>query len=358
MIRRPALALISAVLATAAVVAPTAVSAAQASTFGGFRPWPQQVYAPYFETFLPGSIPVVATQSHARFQSLAFLQTASAGSCTLTWDGDSTQPVGNSPYESEVAQLQAAGGNVIPSFGGFTADTTNTEIADSCTSVPQIAADYEQVITTYHATRLDMDIEADSLNNTAAIDRRNKALTITEAWAAQHRIPLQIQYTLPVATTGFLANSLALLQNAVDNGTRVDVVNPLAFDYFLASEPQPLDMAGLAIGDLQAVHTQLAAIYPKLSSSRLWRKLGVTLMAGIDDFPGKTEVTSLADARKVLGFAAIHHLALFSLWATQRDNGTCVGTAGANACSGISQPQWGFSHVLEPFTSPGAVFGF
>ena len=34
----------------------------------------------------------------------------------------------------------------------------------------------------------------------------------------------------------------------------------------------------------------------------------------------------------------------------QRDNGGCPGNGGANACSGIVQNRWDFSHTLEPLT--------
>jgi len=78
--------------------------------------------------------------------------------------------------------------------------------------------------------------------------------------------------------------------------------------------------------------------------------LGITLMPGIDDYPGKTEVTTLASAGQVLGFARQHGLALLSIWAIQRDNGGCPGTAGASTCSGITQNRWDFSHLLERFT--------
>lgn len=90
----------------------------------------------------------------ARFLSLAFLQTATAGSCVADWDGDPTQPIGQASFGSDIAVIQAHSGNVIPSFGGYTADTTDTEIADSCTSAPAIAAVYESLITTYHPTGL------------------------------------------------------------------------------------------------------------------------------------------------------------------------------------------------------------
>ena len=118
-----------------------------------------------------------------------------------------------------------------------------TEIADSCTDVSKIAADYESVISAYHVTRLDMDVEANSLANAAGISRRNQAVKITEAWAARRHLPLQVQYTIPVEPTGLEANALAVLQNAAATGTRIDVVNIMTFDYYLATEPSPLNMA-------------------------------------------------------------------------------------------------------------------
>src|SRR5262249_35007423 len=104
------------------------------------RPLPYRVFAPYFETYdtSAGSLATQSQESKAKFLSLAFLQTATAGSCVADWDGDPTQPIGQANFGSDIAAIQAHGGNVIPSFGGYTADTTNTEIADSCSDVQAI----------------------------------------------------------------------------------------------------------------------------------------------------------------------------------------------------------------------------
>ena len=215
---------------TAAVIWPLAgtITSASAATY---TPLPAHVYAPYYETYLAPNTPGIATtaqQSGAKYMTLAFLQSSGKNSCTLDWNGNAAQPL--SYYASDIAALRAAGGDVIPSFGGYSADQGGTEIADSCTDVSQIAADYESVITTLGVTRLDMDIEAKSLNRTAGIDRRNKAIAMTEAWAASQGIPLQIQYTLPVEQYGLDPNGEAVLQNAVSNGAAVTSVNILVFD--------------------------------------------------------------------------------------------------------------------------------
>jgi hypothetical protein len=347
MTRRRKLALTTGVLLAAAALAQPAAAAAQAATTVVARgePLPWRVYAPYVETWTTDRIPQLAGQSGAKYFSLAFIQTASAGSCALTWDGDSTRPIPGRSYQAQIALLRQAGGDVIPTFGGYSADTTSTEIADSCTDVSKIAADYEALITTYHVTRLDMDVEADSLANTAGIDRRNQAIALVEAWARSHHLPLQVQYTLPVEPTGLGANELAVLQNAIADGARVDIVNIMTFDYYLASEPSPLNMAAEAISAANNARSQVASVYAGYRQPRL----GITIMPGIDDYPGKTEITYLRDAEEILSYARAHGLAVVSIWAIERDNGGCPGTVGANSCSGITQPTWAFSHVLERF---------
>src|SRR5207247_8469264 len=102
-------------------------------------------------------------------------------------------------YVSDIASLRAVplNGDVIPSFGGWSADQGGTEIADSCNDVDAIAAAYESVITTYNVTRLDMDVEGRSLTRIAGIDRRNSAVTLAEAWAAAHARPFQARSQAP-----------------------------------------------------------------------------------------------------------------------------------------------------------------
>jgi hypothetical protein len=109
-------------------------------------------------------------------------------------------------------------------------------------------------------------------------------------------------------------------------------------------------MGNAAIHALRRLHGQLHQLYPQRSSRRLWAMEGTTIMAGIDDYPGKTEVTRLGDASRLVRFARARGMPLLSMWSIQRDNGGCPGTIGADSCSGIVQPRWAFSHRLERFT--------
>jgi hypothetical protein len=187
-----------------------------------------------------------------------------------------------------------------------------------------------------------MDVEGRSLNRTAGIDRRNKALKIVEDWAAAQGRPFQVSYTLPTSASGLEPSGVAILQNAIANGTRVDVVNIMAFDYY---DRVTTDMGTAAVNAATGTAAQLRNL-------GLNAKLGITLMPGLDDYPKKTEMTTLAHARQVLDYARANGLNTLSIWAIQRDNGGCPGNTGSNSCSGIVQDTWDFTHLLQPFTGP------
>jgi hypothetical protein len=312
-------------------------------------PLPAHVYAPYFETWTSDAITTVAQQSGARYFTLAFLETLGKTSCTLAWNGSSSQTLAAGRYLTDIQSLRDLGGDVIPSFGGWSADQGGTEIGDSCKDPAAIASAYEQVVTSYDVTRLDMDIEGRSLTRSAGIDRRNKAIKLLQDWAAAHGRTVQIQYTLPTSADGLEPSGVAVLQNAVANGVRIDVVNPMVFDYY---DRVTTDMGGAAVNASNGLHAQLHTLFPAKTDAQLWAMQGATIMNGLDDYPRRTEVTDLADAQQLLGFARTTGMSTLSMWAIQRDNGGCPGSTGSNDCSGIVQGTWDFSHLLGPFTRP------
>jgi hypothetical protein len=335
------------------VLVPALVLAAGAesgpsSAAGTPRTLPAHVFAPYFETWTTNRLIRVAGRSSARDFTLAFVQAPRRGSCTPAWNGDPAEPTAAGRYLPGLAALRREGGDVIPSFGGYSADHAMTEIADSCPSVARLARAYESVVRAYGATRLDMDVEDRSLAHAAGIDRRNRALLLVERWARRHDRPLQISYTLPVEPAGLEADGLAVLRDAVRVGTRVAVVNIMTFDY---SDGVTTDMGAAAISAARGLHRQLHELYPHRSSRRLWAMVGVTILPGIDDYPRKTEVTYLRDAARLRRFAERVGIGTLSMWAIERDNGACPGRIDSNTCSGIAQAPWAFTNLLQPFTS-------
>ncbi len=340
----------------AAIVAGLAASPAHAATASLVRAQtattvPAHVFSPYFEAYNGDSPLTLSQESGAKYLVMAFIQTASPGSCTAYWNGDTSMPISSSTFGSDIAAIQAAGGNVIASFGGYTADHDGTDIADSCTNVSQIAAAYESVITTYNLSRIDLDIEDNSLTKPAGITRRNQAVAMVESWAASTGRSVQFSYTLPATTTGLDSQGLAVLQNAVTNGATVGIANIMTFDYYIGTTQEMATDTETAANGL---FNQLKSLYPGKSTAQLWGMTGVTEMVGIDDF-GAPETFTTADASTVLNWAESMHIGELSFWALQRDNGGCPGTAGSDTCSGISQSTWYFSQTFEPFTSAGAT---
>ncbi|MGW2321839.1 carbohydrate binding domain-containing protein [Streptomyces sp. NPDC001680] len=309
-------------------------------------PLPTHVFAPYFEAYNGDSPAALSQASGAKYLTMAFLQADKKGSCTPYWNGDTNTPVSSSVFGADLTTIRSRGGDVIPSLGGYAADNGGTEIADSCTNVDSIAAAYEKIITTYDVSRLDMDVEDNSLTDSAGIDRRNQAIKKVQDWAAANGRSVQFSYTLPTTTTGLADSGLAVLRSAKSAGAKVDVVNIMTFDYYDgATHHMATDTETAATG----LHDQLAELYPNLSDTQLWNMVGVTEMPGIDDY-GAAETFTTADATSVYDWAVSRGVNTLSFWALQRDNGGCPGTGGSDHCSGIAQDTWYFTHAFAPFT--------
>ena len=249
-------------------------------------------------------------------------------------------------FGADIAAIQAAGGNVIPSFGGYSADTTGTELADSCTSVPAIARVFEQLITTYHVPRIDLDVEADSLSNTAGINRRNEAIALTEAWAAAHHRSIQFSYTLPTFATGLTAPGLAVLQNAVADHARISVVNIMTFDYYYGTAQ---DMATDTETAGAGLVSQLQSLYPAPArpGSGTWSaspRCPASTTSGRTRRSPRPTRSPCCTGRRARASRCCR---------SGRCNATTAAARAPRAratAPALAQPTWYFSHVFEPFT--------
>jgi chitinase len=331
-------------IALTGIGAPATAAAAASGTTASRLP--SHLFTPYFEAYTTDSPWQLSHESGAKYLTLAFLQTPARGSCSITWNGDPATPVAWSTYGADIARIRAAGGDVIPSFGGYSADHDGTEIADSCTSIPAIAAAYEKVITTYNVTRLDLDTEDRSLTDRAGIDRRNRAIKVVEDWATRMHRLVQFVYTIPTNVAGLDPSGVHVLRSAVAHDARIAIVNIMTFDYYDGLPHEMADDTMTAAGHL---HDTLHDLYPHKSSQALWSMIGVTDMIGIDDY-GPPEIFTLADARTVRAWARDMGIAELSFWALERDNGGCPGVAGSDSCSGVHQSTWQFTGIFNPFT--------
>jgi len=340
-------------LAAAALSVVASALPASASTGGGTHvipapPLPAHVAAPYVDITAVGDLAAEARASGSKYLSLAFLQTDSPGSCTPYWAGDASKPMSADVYGAQISPIRQQGGDVIPSFGGYLADTTGTELSDSCGDVDSIALALENIFTTYKVTRIDFDIEADSILNTAGVDRRNAAIADVEAWGRATHTPVSFSYTLPSTPQGLAPSGVAVLASAAAHHAKIASVNVMTFDYWDGVQHDMLADAESAATGLTG---QLAAtILPGASPRDLWSHVGIIQMNGIDDF-GPTETYAVPQAQSLVAWASHQGIAFMGFWALERDNGSCPGVKGAWNCSGIDQPTWAFSNAYAPFTA-------
>jgi chitinase len=274
--------------------------------------FPAHYSAPYAEMWnSPSTLMAAYNATGNKYYTLAFI--ISQGTCNASIDGDTA--ITDSGWNSAINSLRAAGGDVIASFGG----ASGTELT-SCSSVSAMQAQYQRVIDQFNLTRIDLDIEGSTLDNTAANDRRNQALAnLQQQYAAAGRT-LAVDYTLPVEPSGLLSNSLSLLNNAKSHNLNVNLVNIMTMDYGAA-----MDMGQAAISAANALHSQLGQIWTTKSSAQLWAMEGNTPMIGVNDT--SAEVFTTGNASTVESFAASNGIQELAFWSLGRDNQGASGTA-------------------------------
>jgi hypothetical protein len=298
--------------------------------------WPAHVFAPYVDTGLSNTtLTTVAADYGTKYFELAF---ANGSGCQWSLPNQSG-------WQSQISALQAEGGDVSISFGGYTVDTDGTDLGNQCSSASAMATQVESAVTTMNVTHLDFDIESSEETNSADFTRTAQALALVRSWASSTGRTLNISYTLPVLPTGLTSDGLNVLNAAQSSGFKPDVVNIMTMDYGTSGT----EMGSASNQALDAAAGQVASVFGE-STSAAYAMLGNTPMIGQNDTAG--EIFSLADAATVESHAASEGIALLSFWSEGRDNGGCPGqTTASSTCSGISQSSGAFTQAFQAFTS-------
>jgi Cellulose binding domain len=286
-------------------------------------------FAPYVDTslFPPFNLVSTAEATGVKQFNLAFVVSGGSGGCTPEWGG--VTAIGDDPVASQLAALRAIGGDVRISFGG----EDGSELAQTCTSLSQLEAAYQDVISGYDVNKIDFDIEGAAVDDTAANALRDQALV-----ALQAKDPsLQVSFTLPVLPSGLPAAEDAVLTGAVQAGVNISAVNVMAMDFGDGAAPDPSGQMGtFAIDAATATDAQVASALG-ISDAAAWSKVAVTPMIGVNDT--SDEIFTVANAQQLVAFAASKHLAWLSMWSAGRDQ-ECAGGAASFAeptCSSIVQ---------------------
>ncbi|AGZ46657.1 cellulose binding domain-containing protein [Actinoplanes friuliensis] len=268
----------------------------------------------------------LATSGNVKSYTLAFV--TSAG-CKASWfnafDPRSKQ------FGDQITALRAAGGDVKVSFGG----ATGIELAQACTDVKALQAEYQAVVSAYNLKYIDLDIEGAAVADPTTIARRSTALA-----ALQKANPgLKISLTLPVLPEGLTNDGLNVVKSAKNAGVDLDLVNIMAMDYGRSAQ----DYGDLAIQAVKSTKDQIRAIYGN-SDAAAFKMVGVTPMLGKNDDNG---TFSQSDARDLVAFANSNHVGFVSFWETNRDRNACTGAL--FQCTNVAQAPFEFSKIFATF---------
>lgn len=232
----------------------------------------------------------------------------------------------------QIDALRAAGGDVKISFGG----ASGVELAQACSSLSSLTAEYQAVIDAYHLDYIDFDIEGSAVAEPGSISLRSQAMAALQA----ANPGLKISLTLPVLPEGLTADGVNVVKSAIDAGVNLDLVNVMAMDYYRSG-----GYGAFAIQAAQSTYNQLATLLPGKSSAQLWRMVGVTPMLGQNDDGHIYDQTA---ARDLVSFAQQHHLGELAFWEVTRDRNACTGAL--YKCTNISQQPYEFSKIFAGYT--------
>ncbi|MEW2622418.1 lectin [Streptomyces sp. NPDC048106] len=294
---------------------------------GGSTPAAPMAVAPYlYEGWGNPPSPTAITQATGvKWFTLAFV--LSNGYCNPQWDG--SRPLTGGVDQQTVNTVRAGGGDVIPSFGGY----SGNKLESSCSSAGELAAAYQKVINAYGLKAIDIDIEADAYSNATVQQRTVDALKTVKA----NNPGLKVYVTMGTGQSG---PDTGLVNRAAASGLTADAWVIMPFDFGGAGQ----NMGNLTTQAAEGLKNALKNAY-HYSDDQAYRDMGISSMNGVTD---NNETVTVNDFRTILGYAQAHHLARLTFWSVNRDR-PCTG-GGADSCSGVSQSDWDYTRVFAGYT--------
>jgi chitinase len=279
----------------------------------------------YFGWGSPPSPATVMSATGVKWFTLAFI--LSDGGCNPMWDGNRAL---NGADATQIANIRAAGGDVIPSFGGW----SGTKLGERCADATALAGAYQKVIDAYALKAIDVDIESTEFENDVTQQRVIDALKIVRAKNAG----IKTYVTFGTSTTGPTYWGQQLIKKGAAAGLANDGWVIMPFDF-----GGPTDMGQASVQAAEGLKTQLKAAYG-YSDDAAYRHLGISSMNGKTDVG---ETVTAAHFETMLTYATSHHLARFTFWSVNRDR-PCSGALD-DSCSGIAQQPWDFTKIIARY---------
>ena len=270
----------------------------------------------------------IMNDTGAKAFTLAFLN--SDGGCNAKWDGQRELTGGTD--SDAIAKIRAAGGDVIPSIGGW----NGTKLGDVCGSADELASAYGKVVDGLKLKAIDLDVENTEIDNNASQD---KILGAVKSLKQSHP-DVQVIVTIGTTATGPTDQGKRLITQAKQVGAGVDTWTIMPFDFGAGSG----DMGDASIKASDALHSLLKDTFGK-SDAETYKMQGISSMNGTTD---QSETVTTDDFNQMLDYANTHHIGRFTYWAVNRDR-PCPGGGAQQACSGIDQQEWAFTKIVAQY---------
>ncbi|MFJ3308805.1 lectin [Streptomyces sp. NPDC086549] len=294
---------------------------------GGSTPSAPMAVAPYLYNGWgsPPSPTTITNATGVKWFTLAFV--LSNGYCNPQWDG--SRALTGGVDQQTVNTVRANGGDVIPSFGGY----SGNKLESSCSSAGELAAAYQKVVGAYGLKAIDIDIEADAYSNPTVQQRTVDALKTVKA----NNPGLKVYITIGTGQSG---PDTSLINRAASSGLTIDAWAIMPFDFGGAGQ----NMGNLTTQAAEGLKNALKNAY-HYTDDQAYRDMGISSMNGITD---QNETVTVNDFRTILAYAQQHHLARLTFWSANRDR-PCTGGP-ADSCSGVGQSDWDYTRVLAAYT--------
>ncbi|GAA4674431.1 cellulose binding domain-containing protein [Phytohabitans rumicis] len=278
-----------------------------------------------------GNPPAPSTVINAtgiRWFTMAFI--LSAGGCAPGWDGNA--PLTGGVHASTISAIRAAGGDVLPSIGGW----SGNKLGPNCSTPQALANAYQQVINAFGLKAIDVDIEnTDEFENEAVQDRILNAMKIVK----QNNPGITTIITFGTSTSGPSWWGTRLINQAAALQANIDVFTIMPFDFGGGA-----NMYQNTVNASEGLKNALKTAFG-WSDATAYAHMGISGMNGLSD---QQELTSPATWTQIRDWAKARGLARLAFWAVNRDR-PCPGGGVVSNCSGIAQTEWEFTRITAGF---------
>ncbi|NUR98602.1 MAG: chitinase [Kribbellaceae bacterium] len=296
-------------------------------TGGGNTGSPQAAPYLYMGWGDPPSPATVMNATGIKAFTMAFV--LSSGGCNPAWDG--SRPLQGSADANAIAAIRAAGGDVVPSFGGW----SGNKLGPNCSTPEALAGAYQQVINAYGLKAIDIDIEnSDEFENEVVQDRILTALKIVK----QNNPGIRTIVTFGTSTTGPTYYGNRLIDQSKALGSNIDVFTLMPFDFGSSN------IYNDTVAAEQGLNNKLKSTFG-WTTAQAYAHQGISGMNGLSD---QQEMTTTATWQNITNWAKSNGLGRLAFWSVNRDRG-CAGGGVVSNCSGIAQGDWDFTRITAGF---------